>query len=150
MTSGRPRTIPRPRPGLLRRPTAAFGWLDQALLHEGWLARAGPHATAVLVLLALAADRHGASFFSRLRMATALGLPVPDVDRALARLRDLQLVDFAPWRPGAADGVWQILPMAKTPQLPRSGKLLGVADILASLGFPGPRHHSSPPHDSAE
>ena len=48
----------------------------------------GPHATAVLVLLALAADRRGASFFSRDRMAQALGMSQHDVDVALRTLLD--------------------------------------------------------------
>jgi hypothetical protein len=71
----RPRPRP-PRPDLVRQPAGAFGWLDAHLLHEGWLARLGVDATAVLLLLALAADRHGASYFGRRRMADALGLSV--------------------------------------------------------------------------
>ena len=57
-----------PRPELVRRPTGGLGWLPAALLHEGWLARLGPDAAAVLLLLALAADRYGASFYGRARM----------------------------------------------------------------------------------
>lgn len=45
-----------PRPDLQRRPIGAFGWLQAELLHDGWLAEVGPHAVAVLVLLATAAD----------------------------------------------------------------------------------------------
>lgn len=66
--SRRPPPVP-PRPELLRRPEGAFGWLDATLLHDGWLAEVGPHAAAAMLLLALAADRRGASFFGRSRMA---------------------------------------------------------------------------------
>jgi hypothetical protein len=99
----------------VRRPTRSFGWLDDRLLREGWLERLGPHGTAVLVLLALAADRHGASFWSREKMSRALSTPRGDVDWALGRLRELELVDHRPWTPQHPDGVWQLLPVPPTP-----------------------------------
>lgn len=151
--TGKPRRpVPRPRPDLVRRPTHGFGWLDQALLHDGWLASIGNDATAVLVLLALAADRHGASFYSRHRMALALGSSLRQVDVALQRLRDCGLVDFLPWRTGSPDGVWQLLPTPLTDQSSsRSRALLGISQILESLGLAPPersadsrRRHTSP------
>ena len=75
-----------PRPDLERQPDGAFGWLQAELLHDGWLAEIGPHATAVLVLLALAADRRGSSFFSRERIAVALGISRHEVDVTLQLL----------------------------------------------------------------
>lgn len=151
------RPIPRPRPDLLRRPTAGFGWLEQALLLEGWLAQLGSDGTAVLVLLALAADRHGASFFSRHRMASALGLSLSQVDDALQRLCDLGLVAFSPWRKDGRDGVWQLLPLPQVRRnRPRDGRTLGVAQILAALGFTPPKpgaeqqRRISSPTDDAE
>lgn len=106
----RPRPSP-PRPDLVRQPTSAFGWLDARLLHERWLSRVGPDATAVLVLLSLAADRHGASYYGRDRMASLLGLDRGALDRALARLLEFGLVTQRPWRVGCVDGVWQLLPL---------------------------------------
>jgi hypothetical protein len=100
-----------PRPEQWRKPAESFGWLDARLLHEGWLARLGAEGAAVLVLLALAADARGASFYSRARMAERLGLPRDDVDHGLRRLLALELVAFRPWEPGSTDGVWQILPL---------------------------------------
>jgi DNA-binding transcriptional ArsR family regulator len=84
--------------------------------------------------LALAADRRGASFFSRTRMADALGIDVDRVDRALDRLRELRLVDLRPWRPGIRDGVWQILPLERHTTM-RAGKTMRVAELLRSLGL---------------
>lgn len=104
-----------PRPGLVRRPCRSFGWLDDRLLMEGWLARLGPHGTSVLTLLALAADRQGASFWSREKMSRALSTPRDDVDWALGRLRELELVDHRPWIPRHQDGVWQLLPVPCPP-----------------------------------
>ena len=111
----RPPPVP-PRPELDRRPSGAFGWLDAALLHDGWLRELGPKAAATLVLLALAADRRGVSFFSRDRMAVVLAMSRHEVDAALQCLLDAGLVDHRPWTPVSPDGVWQLLPLP--PALP--------------------------------
>jgi len=135
--SRRPRPRPEPpRPNLVRRPTRAFGWLDAALLHEGWLARLGAEAVAVLVLLALAADQRGASYYGRARMAERLGLKRQSLDVALASLLELGLVAHRPWRAGCTDGVWQLLPLSPGPAEPRGGgDCESVTAILARLGF---------------
>lgn len=130
-----------PRPDLVRRPQAPFGWLEAHLLHERWLSRLQPDATAVLLLLALAADRRGSSYYSRARMADSLGIDLERVDRALDRLLDAGLVDLRPWRMGSRDGVWQILPVERC-ATGRTGKCLSAADLLRSLGVLQP----PPPH----
>lgn len=127
-----------PRPDLVRRPRGAFGWLDAALLHDRWLAEVGPHAVAVMVLLAIAADRRGASFYRRERMAIVLGLSRHEVDDALQRLLDVGLVVMRPWRPGGCDGVWQLLQPSPRSDAPRAGTVLTAADVLRSLGFHSP------------
>jgi hypothetical protein len=123
-----------PHPDLVRRPLAPFGWLEAHLLHDHWLARLQPDATAVLVLLALAADRRGASYYSRTRMADRLGIDRPRVDRALDRLLELGMVAFRPWRPGQSDGVWQLLPVEGDVGA-RTANCMSIADLLQSLGF---------------
>ncbi len=125
-----------PHPGIVRRPDGRFGWLEDRLLHDGWLRDVGPDAVAVLVLLALAADRHGASFFSRDRMAKDLGIDRARVDDALGRLLGEQLVALRPWRQGGQDGVWQLLRVPALAQSSRTGRcLLSAAQILRQLGF---------------
>ena len=111
----RERPLP-PRPELLRRPPPQFGWLDDRLLREHWLSRLGPEPIAAMVLLALAADRHGASFYRRDTMALALSLHRSELDRSLERLLELGLLDHRPWTPVSPDGVWQLLPLP--PALP--------------------------------
>ena len=130
----RPSPAP-PRPDLERRPAGAFGWLPAELLHDRWLAEVGPHAAAVLVLLAIAADRRGASFFSRDRMAAALGMTQHQVDLALQRLHDAGPVDLRPWRNGGRDGAWQHLRPSPRQQPDRARQALSVADVLRNLGF---------------
>ena len=124
-----------PRPELERRPTRAFGWLDAELLHDGWLAEIGPHAAATLVLLALAADRRGVSFYGRDRMAIALGMTRHEIDQALQRLLDAGVAAFRPWRPGCTDGVWQLLPLPRRRASTPARCTLAAADVLRSLGF---------------
>lgn len=130
----RPSPAP-PRPDLERQPDGAFGWLQAELLHAGWLAEVGPHAAALLVLLALAADRRGVSFFSRQRMAQALGMSRHEVDGALQRLLDAGLVDHRPWRADGRDGVWQLLPTPPRQEPERARQVLTAADVLRNLGF---------------
>ena len=125
-----------PHPDLVRQPQGSFGWIEDRMLRDGWLARIGVDAIGVLVLLVLAADRRGASFYSRDRMAAALGLDRARVDAALEHLLDQRLVDMRPWQPGYRDGVWQILPMPESRRDPaRLGRTMRAADVLKLLGF---------------
>ena len=135
MKQRRPPPTP-PHPELVRTPTGRFGWLEDRLLHDRWLAQLGPDAIAVLVLLALAADRHGASFHGRARMADALGIDLARVDAALDKLTEVRLVASRPWRRGLKDGVWQLLPTPETQTTtPRHNNPRSAAEILADLGF---------------
>jgi len=136
-----PRTPPvPPRPEFVRRPQGAFGWLDARLLNDGWLADLGADATAVLLLLALAADRRGASFYGREKMAIALSIPRPQIDRALARLLQLRLVEHRPWSDGHPDGVWQLMPISprRTAQRQSGNSPTAISDLLRSLGCQPP------------
>lgn len=113
-----------PRPDLVRRPQGGFGWLDDRLLREGWFARTGVEAVAVLTLLALAADRRGASFYSRRRMATALGTEVGVVDRGLAKLRELGSSSFAHGK----QGLWTASGKSCTCRTTRVRSIVSVLD----------------------
>jgi hypothetical protein len=107
--------------------------LDVRLVREGWLARVGPEATAVLAFLSIVADRDGVSFYGRDRMAVALDLDRGRLDRALERLLGEQLVAFRPWRPGGQDGVWQVLsPPAPPPPRGRSAPT-PISDVISDL-----------------
>ena len=135
------RPPPPPRPELVRDPVGSFGWLEDRLLHDGHLASLGAEGVAVMTLLALAADRKGASFYGRARMAERLGLSSGQIDEGLRRLLALELVAFRPWRDGAADGVWQLLPVPTsiTPRLRRSNataaEATSVGEEIARLGL---------------
>lgn len=128
-----------PRPDLSRRPSGGFGWLDASLVKEHWLARIGTNATAVLVLLAIAADERGSSSWSRAKMTRALRISRTQIDAALTVLLHQRLVAHRPWRTGHPDGVWQLLPIPgkqESPSLegkPRAGH--DLQSILRNLGI---------------
>jgi hypothetical protein len=150
---GKKPTVPPPRPDLIRQPTGCFGWLEDRLLREGWLSRLGPEGTSVLVLLALAADRQGASFYGRERMAERLSMSRQDVDQALTRLLELRLVAHRPWRQGHPDGIWQLLPLPLPAHQRRDGETVSIGDMFRSLGLQIPDHKppqiSKPPDSRA-
>jgi len=106
----RSRRIVVPRPDRVRTLNrVAFGWLDARLHHDGWLRAMTPQALAVYAFLCLAADRRGVSFYRRDRIARELGLDDAELSSTLTRLRELDLVAYRPFRPGAADGFRQVL-----------------------------------------
>jgi hypothetical protein len=90
------------------------------------------------VLLALAADRRGASFYRRDTMARALSMTRTALDRSLERLLELGLVDLRPWLPGHPDGVWQLLPVPRAPWKPSAPPSRNETRTTerASLAFP--------------
>ena len=133
----RPPPLP-PYPSLRRRPGGGFGWLESRLLHEGTLAELGPEAVSVLVLLSLAANPQGASWYGRERMAALLGMSREKVDGALEKLLKKKLVAFRPWKRDPLNGVWQLLPLPPSPG--RKTYVLPIQEILRSLGLqPQPR-----------
>jgi hypothetical protein len=99
-----------PRPDRVRTLDGiAFGWIDAALHRGGWLRVLSPEAIAVYTFLCLVADRSGVSFYRRARIARELGLDEIGIASALARLIELDLVAFQPFRQGAQDGFHQVL-----------------------------------------
>jgi len=128
----RPRPIP-PYPNQIRQPISSFGWLETSLLHDGILAGLRPEAISVLLLLALAADEKGASYYGRGKMGAMLGMDMESVTNALRCLLDHGLVGFRPWRPGLKDGVWQLLPVKKIEEKRQNG-CHSLRDIMNRLG----------------
>lgn len=86
-----------------------FGWIAADLYRDGWLRAMSARTTAVYAFLCLVADHRGVSFYRRERIGRELGLEDGEVHLALARLEQLQLVAYQPFRPGAADGFRQVL-----------------------------------------
>lgn len=122
-----------PRPDRVRRlgPGTAFGWSDARLHRDRWLEALTPSALGTYVFLCLAADREGVSFYRRDRIGRALGLDDAEVAAALRRLRQLELVAYAPFSPHAVDGFHQVLALPAAPP-PDAG----AGALLARLAPP--------------
>jgi hypothetical protein len=88
---------------------SGFGWLDGGLHREGWLEVLTTEEVAIYAFLCLVADRQGVSWYRRRRIGDALGIPEAEVRAALKRLCELDLLAYAPFRRGAADGFHQVL-----------------------------------------
>lgn len=113
-----------------------FGWLDARLLRGGWLRVLPLEALAAYVFLCLAADREGVSYYRRARIGEELGLDDQQVYRALASLRELELVAYAPFHAGAPDGYHQVLALPSAAPKPWAF----MEDLAARLGrVPGER-----------
>jgi len=115
-----------PRPDRVRSlDHGAFGWLDARLGHDGWFGAMTPQALAVYAFLCVVADRSGVSFYRRERIARELGLDDAETSASLARLRELDLVAYTPFRPRAADGFHQVM------SLPEDGPPSALAGVVS-------------------
>jgi hypothetical protein len=97
-------------PERVRRVPRSFAWIDHRLRSEGILERLRPEEIGLYLFLALAADRQGLSCWRLDRIQRA----IPCFDRqtlwdARKRLCEHDLIAYRPWRPGDADGSYQML-----------------------------------------
>lgn len=79
----------------LRRVPAGFGWVDHRLLRMGFLRLLTPDAIALYLLLVLAADGEGLSFYGDGLASSLLGLSQKRLDRAR---ENLVSADLVAWR----------------------------------------------------
>lgn len=87
---------PRPllRPDRLRTIERPFAWLPCRLLTGGLLSQMSRPAKLLYLMLALAADRRGISFYGDRRIQNLLGLASADLQQARADLISLDLLAF--------------------------------------------------------
>jgi hypothetical protein len=120
-------TVIVPRPDRVRHVgQAGFAWWDANLLRQGWLALLDGPGLTVYAFLCLVADQQGVSWYRRSSMVARLSLDEAQVNAALERLRDLDLIAYSPFHANAADGFHQVL------ALPRAGPP-SFAERMASL-----------------
>ncbi len=83
---------PLPRPERSRAIEKPFAWIPCRLLTGGTLAQMSRNARQLYLLLALAADRRGLSFYGDARIQEILGFSAAEIEAARAELIDRDLL----------------------------------------------------------
>jgi len=104
-----------PQPQRVRRIEKSFAWIDHRLLRNGFLQVMGHEDMALYLFLALAADRHGVSFYRKEKICDALGLDFGPFEFARDRLIGLKLIAFQPYSALSPNGFCQVLPVDGRP-----------------------------------
>jgi hypothetical protein len=104
-----------PQPDRVRKIEQSFAWIDHRLLRNGYLEVMSHHDLAVYLFLALAADRHGVSFYRKERICEFVGLDWTEFEVARRRLVEFSLIAFQPYGPSNPNGYYQMLPVDGRP-----------------------------------
>lgn len=106
-------------PQRVRNLPRSFAWIDHRLRSAGFLLRMLPEDLALYLFLVLAADQRGLSCWRLDRIEKALAnFELRALAKARARLAELDLIAYRPWSSGERDGSYQVLSVARPPQLP--------------------------------
>ena len=100
-----------PQPQRVRRIAKSFGWIDHRLLRDGYLPVMTQADQVLYLFLALAADRHGVSFYRKEKICDLLGLDWGEFEVARDRLVNLHLIAFEAYCAGTPNGFYQVLPV---------------------------------------
>jgi hypothetical protein len=104
-----------PQPQRVRRIEKSFAWIDHRLLRHGYLQVMTHQDQALYLFLALAADRHGISFYRKEKICDLLGLDFGAFEVARDRLIDLKLIAFQSYNALSPNGHYQVLPVDGQP-----------------------------------
>ena len=116
-----------PQPDRVRRIEQSFAWLDHRLLRSGYLEVMTHHDMAVYLFLALAADKHGVSYYRKEKISDGVNLEWSEFEEARRRLVDLKLIAFAPYNASNPNGYYQVLPVdGRPPSLGEQMRRVGI------------------------
>jgi hypothetical protein len=104
-----------PQPQRVRRIEKSFAWIDHRLLRNGYLPVMTHQDQALYLFLALAADRHGVSFYRKEKICDLLDLDWGQFEMTRRRLIDLKLIAFESYSPASPNGYYQVLPVDGRP-----------------------------------
>ena len=113
-----------PEPQRVRRIAGSFAWIDHRLLRDGFVAVMTHQEQSLYLFLALAADRHGVSFYRREKICDLLGLDDQAFAVARDRLIELGLLAFEAYSVTSPNGFYQLLAVEKP-----------APDFAAQMGF---------------
>jgi hypothetical protein len=134
-----------PQPDRVRRIEGSFAWIDHRLLRNGFVAAMTHQDQSLYLFLALAADRHGVSFYRKEKICDLLGLDFGAFEIARDRLLQLGLLAFQPYNAFTVNGFHQLLPVdhqapdfaaatpVSTPSAVLPPKTASPADLAAQL-----------------
>lgn len=98
-----------PQPERLRTIEHPFGWLPCRMLTNGTIADMSPIERQLYLVLALAANRRGVSFYCNKRIQRTIGCTQAELDRARAALTERDLIAY--------DGtIYQLLSLPPEPK----------------------------------
>ena len=123
-----------PEPQRVRRIAGSFAWIDHRLLRDGFVAVMTHQEQSLYLFLALAADRHGVSFYRREKICDLLGLDDQAFAVARDRLMALGLLAFEPYSVTSPNGFYQLLAVDKP--APDFVAQLGLVDQLSAAFTP--------------
>jgi hypothetical protein len=123
-----------PEPQRVRRIAGSFAWIDHRLLRGGYLAVMTHAEQSLYLFLALAADRHGVSFYRQEKICALLGLDAQGFAVARDRLIELGLLAFEPYSVTSPNGFYQVLAVAKP--APDFAAQMGYVETLAAAFTP--------------
>jgi len=123
-----------PEPQRVRRIAGSFAWIDHRLLRGGYLAVMTHPEQSLYLFLALAADRHGVSFYRQEKICDLLGLDAQAFAVARDRLVALELLAFEPYSVTSPNGFYQVLAVEKP--APDFVAQMGLAKELAAAFTP--------------
>ena len=117
-------------PERLRHVPHRFSWIDQRLVRDGHIARCGPQALALYLLLVTVADAQGLSYYSDKTAARLLSLNEAQLREARYSLLAAGLIAYE-------SPLYQVLSLEPTstsePPVARSGQTLPISAILRQM-----------------
>jgi hypothetical protein len=127
-------------PERLRRVPRQFGWVDQRLVRERHISRVPPNALALYLLLCLAADAEGLSYYSDATAGRLLSLSSGQVSQAREDLIRASLIAYrAPfYQVLSLEPASMALPPGPAASA-RSGGLSSIGDVLRQMMGEGPK-----------
>src|ERR1700730_9442085 len=117
-------------PERLRHVPHQFSWIDQRLVREGHIARCGPAALALYLLLVTVADAQGLSYYSDKTAARLLSLSETELREARRALLAAGLIAYE-------SPLYQVLSLepawVSEQAVPRTGQTLPMSAILRQI-----------------
>jgi hypothetical protein len=126
-----------PQPQNVRRITGSFAWIDHRLLRQRYLQIMTHHEMALYLFLALAADRHGVSFYRKEKICDLVALDFQQFEVARDRLISAKLIAFERYCAFSPNGYYQVLAVDKLGPATRPSEIVQLTKGLSQKWLAG-------------